>query len=423
MFHATKIRLYPNAAQQDLIARQLGCVRFVWNKALDVKKVAWRERRESLSIHTLITMLPVWKARDYPWLKEADSQALQMTLRHLDRAYTNFFAHRARFPKFKKKHAPRQSYAYPQRVKVEGDKVFLPKVGWVKAVVHREITGAIKTVTVSRSATGKYYAAVLTEDGKTLPEPVRPVTRVTGIDLGLNDAVIASHGAKTPNPRFLRRSLKNLRRKQQSLSRKIEAAKTRCAAAGRPVADLRDYFGSNVAQARQQLARAHERVRDARTDWQHQVSRRLADETQAVCAETLNVQGMMKNRRLARAIADVGWSGLVTKLEAKLKARGGYLIRVDRFFPSTQLCSRCGAKNAALTLKDRTWTCAACGTTHDRDVNAAINIRHQGILQLNSSCPERKTFSLGHSRRCEKIPVPRPAYTARVSISSMARAC
>ena len=139
MFHATKIRLYPNAAQQDLIARQLGCVRFVWNKALDVKKVAWRERRESLSIHTLITMLPVWKARDYPWLKEADSQALQMTLRHLDRAYTNFFAHRAGFPRFKKKQAPRQSYAYPQRVKVEGDKVFLPKVGWVKAVVHREI--------------------------------------------------------------------------------------------------------------------------------------------------------------------------------------------------------------------------------------------------------------------------------------------
>ena len=116
------------------------------------------ERRESLSIHTLITMLPVWKARDTPWLKEVDSQALQTTLRHLDRAYTNFFAKRARFPRFQKKHAPRQSYAYPQRVKVEGDKVFLPKVGWVKAVVHREIAGAIKTVTVSRSATGKYVS-------------------------------------------------------------------------------------------------------------------------------------------------------------------------------------------------------------------------------------------------------------------------
>ncbi len=385
MFHATKIRLYPNAAQQDLIARQLGCVRFVWNKALALKKAAWEERREPLSIHTLITMLPVWKAGDHPWLKDADSQALQTTLRHLDRAYAHFFARRAQFPHFKKKHAGRQSYAYPQRVKVEDGKVLLPKIGWVKAVVHREIMGVIKTVTVSRSATGKYYAAVLTEDGKALPEPVRHLEHVTGIDLGLHDAVTTSDGAKTPNPRFLRRALKNLRRKQQSLSRKVEAAKGRCAAAGRPVADLRDYFGNNIAQARQQVARAHERVRDARTDWQHQVSRQLADENQAVCAETLNVKGMMKNRRLSRAIADVGWAGLVTKIEAKLKAQGGYLVRVDRFFPSSKTCSRCGAKNTDLTLKDRTWTCAACGTTHDRDVNAAINIRQQGILQLKAA--------------------------------------
>ena len=385
MFRATKIRLYPNAAQQDLIARQLGCVRFVWNKALDLKTTAWRERQESLSIHTLITMLPVWKAGEHPWLAEADSQALQMTLRHLDRAYANFFAKRARFPRFKKKHAPRQSYAYPQRVKVEGDQVFLPKVGWVKAVVHREIMGIIKTVTVSRSATGKYYAAVRAEDGQALPEPVRHVTRVTGIDLGLNDAVIASSGAKTPNPRFLRRSLKNLRRKQQSLSRKVEAAKVRCAADGKPIASLREYFGSNVAKARQRVARAHERVRDARTDWQHQVSRRLADENQAVCAETLNVQGMMRNRRLSRAIADVGWSGLVTKLDYKLRDRGGHLVRVDRFFPSSKTCSCCGGKNEGLTLKDRLWVCAHCGTTHDRDVNAAINIRQQGILQLKAA--------------------------------------
>ena len=123
------------------------------------------------------TILPVWKAGEYPWLKEADSQALQMALRHLDQAYTNFFAHRAHFPQFKKKHAGRQSYAYPQRVKINGDKVFLPKIGWVKAVVHREISGTIKTVTVSRSATGKYYAAILTEDGKALPEPIRHMSK------------------------------------------------------------------------------------------------------------------------------------------------------------------------------------------------------------------------------------------------------
>lgn len=213
----------------------------------------------------------------------------------------------------------------------------------------------------------------------------RQLTHVTGIDLGLKDAVTTDNGTKIQNPKFLRRALKNLRRKQQALSRKIEAAKKRCLAAGRPLADLRQFFGSNIAKARRDLARAHERVRHARTNWQHQVSRRLADDNQAVCAETLNGKGMIQNRPLAQAIADVGWFGLLRHLEAKMIARGGYLIRVDRFFPSTKQCSRCGEKNPDLTLKDRMWTCAACGTCHDRDINAAINIRNQGIVQLKAA--------------------------------------
>ena len=330
-------------------------------------------------------MLPVWKAGEHPWLKDADSQALQESIRHLDRAYTNFFEKRARYPRFKKKHAARQTIAYPQRVKVRGSLVYLPKVGWVRAVVHREVIGTIKTVTVARESTGRYYAAVLTDDDKAPTSPVTHFTCVTGIDVGLKDAVTTSDGGKVPNPKFLCRSLKNLKRKQQALSRKIENAKQRCARDGKPAARLRDYFGPNIAQARRQVARAHERVRCAREDWQHKVSKRLADENQAVCAETLNVKGMLKNRRLALSIADVGWSGLLAKVDYKLRDRGGPLVRIGRFYPSSTTCSVCDGKNASLRLAERFWVCATCGVTHDRDINAAVNIRNQGILQLKAA--------------------------------------
>ena len=386
MKRATKLRLYPTRDQEQTLAVQFGHVRFVWNRALEIKAAAWKERKESVSIHTLITMLPVWKDGECPWLQDADSQALQQTLRHLDRAYVNFFEKRAQYPRPKRKHAPRQSFAYPQRVKIDGSMIYLPKVGWVKAVVHREIEGTIKTVTISKESTGKYYASVLTEDGRAQTEPMRhlDLDKVTGIDLGLKDAVISSDGAKTTNPRFLRRALRNLRRKQQNLSCKVEAAKTRCAGDGKPIARLHDYFGTHVARARRQVARAHEQVRFSRLNWQHQLSRQLADDNQAVCAEDLNVKGMLKNRKLSRSISDVGWSGLLSKLDYKLHDRGGYLVKIDRFHPSTKTCSGCGARNEALTLKDRHWVCGACGATHDRDVNAAVNIRNQGILKLKA---------------------------------------
>ncbi|MHB8408987.1 MAG: RNA-guided endonuclease InsQ/TnpB family protein [Acidiferrobacterales bacterium] len=384
MKRATKIRLYPTSDQAQRLAVQFGCVRFVWNHVLAMKKAAWGERRESLSCGTIKSMLPVWKKGEYPWLKDADSQALQESIRNLDRAYINFFEGRAKHPRFKKKHVARQSIAYPQRVKLDGERIYLPKVGWVKAVVHREIRGEIKTVTVSKESTGKYYASILVEDGDAPPEPLRHIERVTGLDLGLKDAVARSDGGKVANPKFLRLALKNLKRKQQALSRKVEAAKGRCEAAGRPASDLRQFFGSNIAKDRRQVARAHERVRFAREDWQHKLSRQLAGENQAVCAETLNVKGMLRNQRLALSIADVGWSSLLSKIEYKLRQQGGRMVRIDRFYPSSKTCSCCGGTNDGLKLSDRFWVCAECGATHDRDVNAAVNIRNRGILKLKA---------------------------------------
>jgi putative transposase len=273
-------------------------------------------------------------------------------------------------------------------VKLDGNLAYLPKVGWVKAVVHREIIGKIKTVTVSRESTGKYYASILADDGLPEIEPMSHIEQVTGIDLGLKDALVASTGHKSGNPKPLLRALSGLNRKQKALSRKIEAAKQRHEAAraadGGKGYRLRDFFGANIAKDRKRVAVAHERVRNAREDWQHKASRQLADENQTVAAETLNVKGMMKNRRLARAIADVGWGSLLLKIDYKLKRRGGRLVKIDRWFPSTKTCSDCGAIQEGLTLSDRSWLCTACGALHDRDVNAAENIRRQGILKLKA---------------------------------------
>lgn len=393
MLTATKIRLYPNTAECDSLARQFGCVRFVRNKALAMKKAAWTERKENLSCYTIKGMIPIWKAGEFPWLKEADSQALQSAILNLDVAYRNFFEHRAGFPRFMKKHDARQSIQYPQRVKIDGDRIYLPKVGWVKAVVHRAIVGKIKTVTVSRESNGKYYAAILTEDGLPTVASIGHIDaeRVTSIDLGLKDAVVNSHGSKSGNPKFLKTALPNLRRKQKALSRKIETAKQRFEAAKAAAPDkvtafkLRDFFGSNIAKDRKRVARAHERVRHARNDWQHKLSRQLADENQAVAAETLNVKGMMKNRRLSKAIADVGWGGLLVKIGYKLQRKGGHLVKIDRWFPSSKTCSCCGTIYEGLTLSERNWVCVGCNTLHDRDKNATQNIRAAGIVALKAA--------------------------------------
>ncbi len=394
MLTATRIRLYPNAAERQTLAVQFGCVRFVRNKALALKKAAWSERKETLSCYTIKSMIPVWKAGEYPWLKEADSQALQSAVLNLNVAYQNFFKRHAGFPRFLKKHDARQSIQYPQRVKLDENQIYLPKVGWVKAVVHREITGKIKTVTVTRESNGKYYAAILTENGIPAVEPARRFDEesITGIDLGLKDVIVDHRGQKSGNPKFLNTDLPNLRRKQKALSRKIEAAKARFDAAktqwqGDGVAPfrLRDFFGSNIAKDQRRVARAHERVRHARNDWQHKLSRQLADENQAVAAETLNVKGMMRNRRLSRAIADVGWGGLLVKTGYKLQRKGGHLVKIDRWFPSSKTCSFCGAINQELTLADHEWTCTSCNTVHDRDTNAALNIRAAGRVALKAA--------------------------------------
>lgn len=364
MYKATKIRIYPTVEQEQKLAQQFGCSRFVYNEALSFKNELF-EIGIKISSFELINRLPFLK-KEFPWLKDADSQVLQQTIRNLDSAFKNLFEKRAEKPKFKKKYSPRQSIQYPQRVVVEDGKIYLPKIGWVKAVVHRPIEGKLKTVTVSRVSAGKYHASILCDDGILTPAPEEHFSDVLGIDLGLKEFSIASDGEKTPNPRFTKRAAKNLRKKQKSLSRKQKSSKKR-------------------AKAKILVAKAHEKTKNARDDFQHKLSKNIADKNQAVGVETLKVKNMLKNRKLSRAISDAGWSGFVTKLEYKLERVGGRLVKIDTFFPSSKLCSACFHKMEAMPLSVRTWECPECGSFHDRDINAACNIRNQAILKLKAA--------------------------------------
>ena len=368
MFKATKIRLYPTSEQRRSLMFQFGAVRWAYNHALHWRREAWKERGARVSRRmTLDRLVALKRTEETEWLKEADSQALQQSVIHLDDAFRGFFKGQSRYPRFKSK-LGKQSMSYPQRVKVVGgNALYLPKVGTVRAVLHRPLVGRIKTVTVSRTATGKHYASILCEDGQAPPERSKALAaeRVIGLDMGLTYLVVASTGEKQANPRFLKCAATNLRRKQKALSRKKRGS-------------------ANRSKARLSLAKAHERTANARNDFQHKLSRRLIDENQAICVETLKVKNMLKNRRLAKHISDAGWGELVRKLDYKAKWAGKHLVRIDRWHPSTKTCSRCASKVESLPLSVRQWTCPTCGSAHDRDLNASLNVKKQGILKLKA---------------------------------------
>jgi len=365
MFIANRIRIYPTDTQAQKLAIQFGCARWAFNNALATSQELYRESGKGLNYHAMAIRLPGLK-KEFEWLKDADAQVLQQSLQHLARAFENFFAKRGKYPRFKSKHG-RQSISYPQRVKIDGERIYLPKVGWVKCIIHREIVGAFKTVTVSRNACGQYHASILTDDGLDLPT-VSADGKAIGIDVGLTHIAITSDGSKYDNPRHIRKAEKNLKRKQRKLSRKQKGSKSR-------------------NKARQLVARAHQRIADARRDHLHKLSRRLINENKVICLETLNVKGITKNHNLAKSISDAGWSTLVNFLEYKAAREGKAIIKIDRWFPSSKACSECGSIAHKMPLNVRSWICPHCGASHDRDINAAKNIRAEGLRMLAGGTP------------------------------------
>ena len=370
MLCATKVRIYPTPEQAEFLGRQFGAVRFVYNKALAVKRHRYKVHGQKLSAyHDLKKLLPVAKkSRHYGWLADFDAMALQQACINLDKAFRNFFEGRARLPRFKRKHGEQKSYHCSGKIAVLKASILLPKMAApIRAVIHRAVQSELKSITVTRTATGKYFAALLFEDGQAKPEKVQAIDpeAVTAVDVGLIDLATESNGRKTANPRFLKRALRNLRRKQRVLSRKKKGSKNR-------------------AKARLKVAAAHERVANARHDFQHKLSKRLTDENQAVCVETLAVKNMLRNHKLARAIADAAWYALIEKLAYKAERSGKHLVKIDRWTASSKTCSCCLRVKEELDLKERRWTCEGCGAEHDRDENAAVNIRRVGILELRA---------------------------------------
>lgn len=366
MKRAAKVRIYPDDEQAAFLNAQFGAVRCVFNKALHISRHMYQRHGVSLKpMRDLKSLLAVAKkSRRYHWLKEYDSQALQQGVINLDRAFTNFFQKRAKFPHFKNKHGKQSSYHPNGKVLI--DAIQLPKMKPIKAVIHREIIGKVSSITVSRSATGKYYASILCDDGKEAPTKPHLITSVIGLDMGLSHYVIKSDGGKENNPRFLVRASDNLRRKQKALSRKLKGS-------------------ANRTKARLQVAKCHEHVANARADFQHKLSRSIIDDSQAVIVETLKSANMMKNHKLARSIGDASWHSFILKLDYKAEEAGKHLVRIDQWFASSKTCHCCGHKMSDMPLHKRFWICPVCNVEHDRDINAAINIRQKGINDLNAA--------------------------------------
>ena len=351
---AFKFRIYPDSEQKDKLSVQFGCARFVYNHYRRVREEFYQETGTGLTYNDCAIDLTERLKVDYPWLKDADSQVIQQALMDLDKAYKNFFEGRADYPRFKRKF-DKQSIRYPQRFKVEGGHIYLPKVGWVKAVLHREIEGQMKNATVSKTKTGKFFVSIQCEVEHIQPEQ-KPAK--VGIDLGLTTFATFSTGEKIDNPRNLKVSERRLKIRQRRLSRKVKGSNSR-------------------GKARFAVAASHEKIANQRKDFHHKLSRTIVDTFGMIAFESLNVSGMIKNHNLAKAIADAGWNQFVSFVEYKAGWAGREVLRVDRFFPSSKLCSDCGAKHKSLTLNIRQWVCTECGVIHDRDENAAINILNE----------------------------------------------
>lgn len=368
-----KFRIYPNAEQRSLIERTFGCSRFVYNHFLAARRDAYTRSGRTLNYVACSRELTALKSQ-YPWLREVDSAALQNALRDLDRAYQNFFrdckktsGRKARYPKFKSKKDSRTSYRSTcshNAIALSDRAIKLPKLGWVRCRVSKRVAGRILNATVSRNPAGKYFVSVCwTEvEAPTLPEDGCPRGSVTGVDVGIKSFVTLSSGVHIENPRYLDKSLRRLRRAQRRLSRKSRGSKHR-------------------EKQRLKVARLHERVANQRADYLHKLSTALVRDYDLIAVENLAVSNMVRNHRLARSVQDASWYELRRQLEYKAEWYGKRVFANDRFFASSQTCSICGYRNPAVkNLSVREWTCPCCGTRHDRDVNAARNLRDRGFL-------------------------------------------
>lgn len=386
---AYKYRLYPDKAQTEYFNKCFGCARFIWNRMLEDKEKYYETE------HKLLRLTPAKYKDDYPFLKEVDSLALANVQLDLEGAFRAFFEKRTGRPRYKSKKRSRASYTTNNQngtVSVTDRSVRLPKIGYVKAVIHRDIPAGskIKSATVSRTAAGRYYCSVLCE----IPDDIRPSLpaaeerKVMGIDYSSPHFYVGSTGHSADEPHWLRIQEKKLQREQKKLSRMIQMnisgyTGKRVPVYKRPLEECR-----NIQKQKRKIAVIHEKIANQRNDWCHKESRKIANSCDAVVLEDIDLRGLSGSLRLGKATNANGFGMFRTYLKYKMEEQGKYVIMADRFFPSSQICGVCGCKNPSVKdLKIRKWVCPDCGTEHDRDINAAINLRNEGfrILRTNNT--------------------------------------
>lgn len=379
---AYRFRMEPTPSQAKSMVRMAGARRFVYNWALQQRQDYYGETGKTMPAALLSSKLTVLKHEpETAWLREADSQLLQQSLKDVDRAFVNFFERRARYPHFRSRKRDALRFRIPQRVKLVGGKVYVPKVGWVRVRQSQEVPEGIKSATFKQDAAGHWHVTLVAEFEipDTPPLPAGPES-VVGIDLGLKTFATLSDGVQVATPSFYRRAERKLKRAQRSLSRKQKGS-------------------SNRTKQKRRVALVHRKVAAKRNDFMHKTTTTLISRYDAYCIEDLSVKGLARTK-LGKSILDASFGEFRRQMTYKALWRRKQLVVVDRWFPSSKLCGDCGATHDTLTLADRYWICPSCGAEHDRDLNAAMNLRNEGMKQL----------ALGHreSRNACGVPVSLP---------------
>ena len=369
MLKGYKYRLYPNKEQEVQLQKTFGCCRFVYNQTLAYRKEKYDKEKESMNKTSCNNYCNQVLKKEYEWLKEVDKFALTNAIYNMDAAYQKFFKEHAGYPKFKSKKNHKKSYTTNFtngniEVDFENNKIKLPKLKWVKAKVHREFVGQIKSATISQVPSGKYYVSILVE---TEHIPMESTGCIVGIDLGIKDLLITSDGKKYDNQKLIKKYEDKLAKEQRKLAHKQKGS-------------------SNWNKQRIKVAKIHEKISNTRKDYLHKISHELVNENQVIVSEDLAVKNMVKNHNLAKSISDCGWYELTRQLDYKSDWNNRNYIKIGRFTKSSQPCSVCGYINPETKdLSVREWTCPQCGTVHDRDVNAAINILNEGLRMLSEA--------------------------------------
>lgn len=366
MLKSYKYRLYPNKQQEELIQKTFGCCRFVYNQMLAYRKEIYETQKESISKISCNNYCTQVLKKKYEWLKQVDKFALTNAIYNMDSAYQKFFKEHAGFPKFKSKRENKKSYSTNFTnnnimVLFENSKIKLPKLKLVKAKIHRVFTGKIKSATISQVPSGKYFVSILVE---TEYIPMKSTNKMIGIDLGIKDLLITSNGEKFNNIHATKKYADKLAKEQRKLAKKQKDS-------------------NNWNKQRIKVARVYEKIHNTRIDNLHKISHKLVSENQVIISEDLSVSNMMKNHNLAKSIADCSWYELTRQISYKSDWNNRQYIKIGRFTKSSQPCYVCGYINTEIkNLSVRKWICPQCGTVHDRDINAAINILNEGLKLL-----------------------------------------